>query len=285
MVPAMPRGWFKAIVVFFLACNRVVDGKYTGAEIRSKQEYSTAEGRCTKVEWRARPAVGNCVITLFSLFNGDLVFDSEAQHNRPAWSEIGIETFGGSANHSTNTSQFQTQLISEASPEVGKKQHIMEHMIDENANITNIFDHGFHTFGIEFCPSANQTATNCTTLVTYLLDRKVIRREAGGDLCHLVPPFDIYAANWVGLPQSTWACSSDEARPFLAEAVVEYIQVYDNDAVVQKYVFDNENDVITHWDRSDWGFGVFDGVYDPKNIDVVRGKAVLKLIKDTKVTN
>ena len=282
MVRVMPQGWSNVIVVILGIC--VVDCKYTGAEIRSKQEYPTAEGRCTKVEWRARPAVGNCVITLFSLFNGDLALDSETQH-RPAWSEIGIEIFGGSADSNPMRSQLQTQFISKVSPKARKKQHIVYHMVDENANITDIFDHDFHTFGIEFCPSPFRTATTCNTQVTYSLDRNVIRRETGVDVCHLIPPFDIYAAVWVAYPENTWACSPDEKRPFFAETVVEHIKVYENDAVVQKYVFDNENDVTSYWDSSDWGFGYFDGVYDPRNIDFVDRTAVLKLIKEIKDTN
>lgn len=120
---------------------------YRTGEAVSKQMYFE-EGDRMKVEWRAKPARGNCVITLMSLFNSDLLFDTSVpESQRPRWSEIAIETFGGRSGKLFQT-QYITQEDENASPTERGKQHVTNHV--NGGDIPDIFDGKFHTFGIEF---------------------------------------------------------------------------------------------------------------------------------------
>lgn len=196
-----------------VARKALISGRYRAGEIVSKQTWFQP-GQRLRVEWVAKPAVGNCVISLFSIFNADLLFDySIPESQRPAWSEIAIETFGGSASR-THRKQFQTQYISQNDPNAPPTQRGMQHYVNHflgDGNIVNIFDGQFHTFEIEF--QAAGGSYNVDAEIIYRLDGFEIRRVLGGDANFLEPPLDIYAGVWASSTQNDWACTADQTNP------------------------------------------------------------------------
>lgn len=238
-----------------------VAGYYHGGEIHTKESFYE-QGVCTKVQWRARPAVGNCVISLMSIFNADQVFGGGSP---PAWSEVGFEVFGGSADNNEKT--YQTQYITETSPGQNKKQHYIEHY-------TDVFDGKFHTFEINFCP-ANSGGTG--GWVRWKIDGKKIRTESGGDVNLLQPNLDIYAAVWMRNWGNSWACTGDDSQPKQTAMPIDWIKV--TGGSTKTWNFNSNNELNNDWQKSDWGFSGFDGVYVPGNAYVTShdGRAVLKL--------
>ncbi|RZA18544.1 MAG: glycosyl hydrolase family protein [Proteobacteria bacterium] len=124
-----------------------------GSEMRTKNSFGSM-GKPLKVSWQVKPARGNCVITLLSLFNGDRIFST----NKGSWSEITFEIFGG-ANGSS--SDFQTQYITRGSPDdratTRGKDHSRHHT--RGADLANIFDDRFHLFQIEWTPSSGESSS------------------------------------------------------------------------------------------------------------------------------
>lgn len=250
------------LLLFAFVPSTVAD--WDGAEIRSKNGYS-AGGDCVKAKWRAKPAQGNCVITLFSLFNGDF-------HGSNVWSEVGIETFGGSAT--SNSKDFQTNYISQASRNADTKQHVSNH-VNSQAQVNDIFNGGFHNFEIEFCPQRNGLHAKAV----YKLDGFTLRTVTGGDLNNLDPPLEVYTAVWISKTTSqykSWACTNSDSRPASAEAQVDYLQITHGQSTVT-YNFNSESEVINNFDRSNWDFDAFDGQYDPDHVSVGSGRLKLKL--------
>ena len=246
-----------ALIIFAINCAATALAAYTGSEIRSKTEYFE-EGECLEVTWQAKPAQGNCVISLFSIYNGDRVFNNNA-----VWSEIGFETFGGSVGDD-GLKQYQTQYISATSGGSGssRKGHEQNHYDDE------IFNRQYHNFSIKFCPADNGSGAEAW----WKLDGKEVRYEQGGDLNNLKPPLDIYASTWISRSSSGWACTTNDARPDDAQTSVQYIRVSNGDG----WEFNSNND-LNDWDKSNWGFGHFDGVYSPGNIYITNGQLRLDL--------
>lgn len=232
---------------------------YTGAEIRSKNMYFEA-GKCTTVEWKAKPAHGNCVISLFSLFNADLVFGS----NPPVWSEITFEVFGGSVSNGAR--QFQTQYISQANTGSSQQQHLQYHK-DSDSGIPDIF-FGFQTFSIEFCPAKNGSGSKAT----WKINGSTIRTESGGDLDDLVPPLDIYAATWVADDGHNWACTSNDSRPDFAQIELTEVKVFESGKQTKYWPFDSTSELNSNWDKSSWSFGGFDGTFSPDNMEIYKGR-------------
>lgn len=184
----------------------LIQGRYRTGEVVSKQLWFQP-GQRLRVEWVARPAIGNCVISLFSIFNADLLFDyGTPEHLRPAWSEIAFETFGGSVGRA-HRKQFQTQYISQDDPDAPPTQrgdqHVYEHYLNE---IPNIYDGNFHTFEVEFLPAAPGVDAE----IVYFVDGAEIRRVEGGDANYLEAPLDIYAGVWATGGDHPWACTPED---------------------------------------------------------------------------
>jgi hypothetical protein len=194
-----------------VARKALISGPYRSGEIVSQQMWFKP-GQRLKIEWEAQPAIGNCVISLFSIFNADLLFDfSVPESQRPAWSEIAIETFGGSAGR-TDQKQFQTQYITQNDPNAPPTQRGTEHLEfhflgDEDTS--DVFDGQFHKFEIEF--QAAGGSANVDAEIIYRLDGKEIRRVQGGDANLLEPPLDLYAGVWVTSSGNRWACTAEQA--------------------------------------------------------------------------
>lgn len=187
------------------ARHALIDGGYATGEIVSKTMFGTV-GKQLRVVWRAKPAEGDCVISLFSIFNSDLLFATNIPDSqKPPWTEIAIETFGGSAGNSQK--QFQTQYISQsnsnAPPTQRGQQHVVNHFTSQ-ADIPDIYDGKFHNFEIRWEPKDG----NKDSRIWYLLDGKTIRSVNGGDANLLVPPLDIYAGVWTANKNSGWACTA-----------------------------------------------------------------------------
>ncbi len=233
-----------------------------GSEMRTKNGFGSM-GKALKVSWQVKPARGNCVITLLSLFNGDRIFST----NNGSWSEITFEIFGGAKGSS---SDFQTQYITRGSPNdqatTRGKDHSRHHT--RGTDLANIFDDRSHNFQIEWTPSSNESSS-----LIFRLDGKEIRRESGGDLAKLEDNLDIYTSVWIskwpGEP-SAWGCSNDEvARPDAAFAVMESFKVEQLNGgswqTIESRSFDKADDIWSGFDHSDWGFESFAGKYCPQN--------------------
>jgi hypothetical protein len=233
-----------------------------GSEMRTKSGYG-AMGSALRISWQAKPARGNCVITLLSLFNGDRIFTTQSG----SWSEITFEIFGGAHD---STPDFQTQYITRGSPNdlatTRGKDHAVQHK--RGGSLANIFDDRFHLFQIEWMPSQDESAS-----LTFRVDGKEIRRESGGDLKKLEGNLDIYTSVWIskwpGEP-SAWGCSDDKTqRPDSSFAVVEnfLVEQFDGSAwrTLETRSFEKAADIWTGFDHSDWGFESFAGKYCPGN--------------------
>jgi hypothetical protein len=187
----------------------LISGRYRAGEIASKQMWFRP-GQRLRVEWEAIPAVGNCIISAFSIFNAKLLFNfSIPVLDRPAWSEIAIETFGGSAGR-IDREQFQTQYISQndtnAPPTQRGTMHTEDHFLGVDDKV-DIYDGHFHKFEIEF--QAAGGSENANAEIIYRLDSNEIRRVQGGAADLLEPPLDIYARVWASSSQNQWACTAD----------------------------------------------------------------------------
>lgn len=78
------------------------------------------------------------------------------------------------------------------------------------------------------------------------------------------------------------------ARPNFSQVVVKTIKVYEqqptesNNWNLQKtYQFRNNDDLHRDWNLSDWGFGGFDGAFDPSSVVVKDNLLYLELEKNT----
>lgn len=185
----------------------LIQGTYRTGEIVSKQLWFQP-GQRLRVEWLAAPAIGNCVISLFSIFNADLLFDpSRPEQHRPAWSEIAFETFGGAVGR-TDRKQFQTQYISQDDPDAPPTQrgdqHVENHFLSD---IPDIFDGNLHLFEVEFLPA--DVSRGIDAEIVYFLNGQELRRVQGGDANFLEPPLDIYAGVWSTYADNPWACTPD----------------------------------------------------------------------------
>jgi hypothetical protein len=192
----------------------LIQGLYRSGEAISKVMYFSP-GERLRVQWYAKPAIGNCVVSLFSIFNADLLFNYGVPENlRPRWSEIAIETFGGSANRTSK--QFQTQYITQEdpndSPTKRGKQHVVNHF---TPTVSNIYDDKFHLFEIDF----QAAAAGVNAQIKYKLDKREIRNVTGGDANFLETPLDLYAGVWVTTNTSTWGCTSNTTRPNRAKVL------------------------------------------------------------------
>jgi hypothetical protein len=263
--------------------NTLIQGLYRSGEVISKAMYFSP-GERLRVQWYVKPAIGNCVVSLFSIFNADLLFNYGVPENlRPRWSEIAIETFGGSANRTSK--QFQTQYITQEdpndSPTQRGKQHVVNHF---TPTVSNIYDDKFHLFEIDFQAAALPLIN---AQIKYKLDGKEIRNVTGGDANFLEPPLDLYAGVWVTTNTSTWGCTNNSSRPNRARVVVDYVKVdeYRNGVFQPRkyYTFrDGSNSLYNEWDISDWGFGGFDGAFDRSavRVNTVTNKLLLELLKN-----
>lgn len=191
--------------------NAPIGGGYTGGEIQSR-DLLCQPGRRTKVEWVAKPAVGNYVVSLFSLFNSEgLFFGDTPKRERPPWTEITFEMFGGAA-HCQDWRQFQTQYISRpdthslSNTERGITHE--ENYFQDDPHRIDIYDGQFHKFVIEFLPVAEKIDAE----ISFRLDGKLLRSVVGGDANFLQPSLNLHLGVWVADDQlntgvSNWACT------------------------------------------------------------------------------
>lgn len=238
-------------------------GPYYGAEMRTKNGYGMMD-KALRVTWRAKPAKGNCSITLLSLFNADRIFST----NQGAWSEITFEIFNGAAT-APYKGDFQTQFITRASPNAPATQRGKGHdkLHKRGGNVPNVWDGKFHDFQVEWMPSTSDNA-----YLAFFIDGKEIRREKGGDLKFLEGNLDIYSAAWmskkIGQPNS-WGCVDNSPRIASTALILDNFKVEQQNGktwgVLEERSFANAAD-IQAFDLSDWSFESFDGKYCPANV-------------------
>ena len=89
----------------------------------------------------------------------------------------------------------------------------------------------------------------------------------------MVPPLEIYSSVWITAANQGWACTTNHSRPSDAQVSLTYIRVSDGQA---SWEFSSDDD-LNDFDKSSWGFSIFDGVYSPDNVDVGSGQLYLKL--------
>lgn len=233
-----------------------------GAEVRTRASFGQ-QAVPLRVTWQAKPAAGNCAITLLSLFNGDRIFSTGQGH----WSEIGFEIYGGSSGQPLYDA-FQTQYITYENPTDPAtkrgRQHAVQHAV--GGKIPALWDDRFHEFQIEWRPARDSTAG-----LIYRIDGVVIREEKGGDLVRLEDQMKIYAGAWMGFYEGPWAwgCSDLTSRPSSARVQVDSFHVEEwregswNTRLRQQ--FDRPDEIDAVFERSNWGFESFAGSYCPAN--------------------
>lgn len=218
----------------------LISGRYKTGEIISKDMIvGENSNNRYRVEWIMQPAVGNCIVSLFSLFNADLLFDGNVPDSqKPPWSEIAIETFGGSATTThPEIKQFQTQYISARpgdSPTQRGTQHIGKHK-KADATVSDIYDGSLHEFVVEYLPYQEGSHDG---EIQYFLDGVLLREEIGGDVNLLVPPLDIYAGVWSTQGDNSWGCTPDESYFYDADTT-------DDDATDYDAVAPIDDDTVT----------------------------------------
>lgn len=228
-----------------------VDQPYNGAEIQTPGNQVLAEGNTYLFEWVGRPAPGATVVTLFSLYD-----------QSSPWSEITFETFGGGANGSSD--RFQTQYITQ-----GGNQHVQLH------STPNIFDGGFHTFGIVYRPSGNSTSAR----IEWYINGQKIREEEGGDADALDNTMRVHAAVWK-VRDGGWGSYGSTGLADRTTATVRQISrsVWGGGIWNQEMYWDFVDDrSLSPWLLSDWTFSHFDGDYIPENAIVANNTLQLVL--------
>jgi|GEM_PF-5606126 len=241
---------------------------YNGAEIQSPTTDYFKPLKSYRVTWRAKPARGNCTITLFSLFNSQELFGANSSQTK--WSEIAFETFGGSAA-SSSLKSYQTQYITATGlgPERGK-QHIKEHT--NQATGFNIFKKGWHNFTIEWY---NVEAKNA--YLVYKIDGQEVRRDYSKDIAKLSSKMNIHSGVWVSKLDHPWACTTTAARE-TSQAELRWIKI---DRKVGNRWKKEEKFVAPvlqrQWPASQWGFKAFDGQYTPDNIKASNIRLIMQL--------
>jgi hypothetical protein len=229
-----------------------------GSELRTHETFGSTD-RALRVTWLAKPAPGNCAITLLSLYNGDRIFTTQQGH----WSEIGFEIYGGSAGR-PNYNAFQTQYITYDKPtDAATKRgrgHAIQHTV--GGRVKNIWDGAFHEFQIEWLPGST---------LAYRLDGIEIRREVGGDLPRLETDLKAYSSAWMGFYSGNhaWGCSDDSARPEATGLLMDSFTIEELNQgqwiLRLDRHFTQKEEIDWSFDRSNWGFESFDGVYCPAN--------------------
>ncbi|RYZ73972.1 MAG: glycosyl hydrolase family protein [Proteobacteria bacterium] len=238
--------------------NAAVNGPWQGAELRSKREFGVS-GTPLRVTWRAKPAPGNCTITLLSLFNGDRIFTN----NQGRWSEIDFEIYGGSYNQPSKHA-FQTQYITyneltDAATQRGRG-HAVQHYI--GGPVADIWDGGFHDFQIEWLPSAGSDAR-----IVYRVDGQVIRSDVGGDIPRLENLLEANTGVWISKvnDKDSWGCTDTSDRPEQTVVTVDSFRIEEQRGeswtVIEDRPFNWDGDIDSGFDRSNWGFESFDGTY------------------------
>lgn len=218
------------------------DESYNGAEIQTPSNQVLNEGTSYLFEWVGRPAPGETAVTLFSLYD-----------QSSPWSEITFETFGGGADGSSDA--FQTQYITQ-----GGNQHVVYH------SSPNIFDGGFHTFGIVYRPSGNGESA----LIEWQIDGVTIRIAEGGDADELDNTMRVHAALWK-VHNSGWGSYGTTVLADRTEAAVKEIRrsVFNGETWEQGLYWDFTSDAsLSPWRLSNWSFSHFDGDYVPENAQV-----------------
>lgn len=228
-----------------------VDKAYNGAEIQTPDNQTMTSGETYLFEWVGRPAPGATVVTLFSLFD-----------QSSPWSEITFETFGGGANGSSE--RFQTQYISD-----GGNQHVKLH------SSPNIFDGGFHTFGIVYRPSGGGTSA----LIEWYIDGEKIREVNGGDANNLDNTMRVHAAVWkvrVGGWGSYGSTGLVDRVAAGVKQITRSVRSGNRWNKEEQWDFDN-NSSLAPWRLSEWTFSHFHGDYVPENAIVDNGTLQLVL--------
>lgn len=254
------------IIFFFFSSTAFA---FTGAEVHSPNFYFQ-KGQSYQITWRAKPTVGNCAISVFSLFNADDLYGPDGYD--VDWSEIAFETFGGSASLGDEKS-FQTQYITAEAPGPQRGMlHSVKHTTDQLG--INIFDGKKHNFTAIW----KYVNTPQAELI-YQIDGHTIRSVSGEEVPLLHARVNIYAGTWITAEDHPWACTSDET-PQSGEVALEYIDVeyemYPGWSL-KKRIF--PEDIKQNWIHSNWGFVGFDGVYTPENVVVQDGSLILQLKK------
>ncbi|HET9238041.1 MAG TPA: hypothetical protein VFO10_12355 [Oligoflexus sp.] len=245
-----------------------------GAEIRTRETFGQ-NLKTLRVTWLAKPAAGNCAITLFSLFNGDRIFSSGQGH----WSEIGFEIYGGSAAQPLYDA-FQTQYItyeSKSDPAAKRgRQHAIQHRVD--SAVPDIWDGGYHEFQVEWRPASDSSAQ-----LIFRLDGTIIRKETGGDLGRLEEQLKVHSGAWMGFYEGKWAwgCSDDSPRSESTRVELDSFRIeqLENGNWTTRLLrsFDRNEEIDWSFERSSWGFESFAGSYCPGNAFARSGRLVLEL--------
>lgn len=240
--------------VFFLIFSMSIQA-FTGAELHSS-EYFFEKGRSYTVTWRASPAAGNCTVAVFSMFNADDLYSPAGPET--FWSEIAIETFGGSAPYPDRKS-FQTQYITATTPGSKRgKLHGQKHYEQELG--VDIFDGNMHDFTVIWEHVNTPKAT-----LTYQLDGETIRSVSGGDVPLLHERVNVYAGTWITGEGHNWACTSEADRQS-GQTRLEYIEI--SEEIMPGWSMTKRltpEFMKANWVPSNWGFTGFDGVYVPEN--------------------
>lgn len=262
----------KSFLLAFLLTS--AHSSWFGAELRTRESFGQNQTPL-RVTWLAKPAVGNCAITLFSLFNGDRIFSTGQGH----WSEIGFEIYGGSAGQPLYNA-FQTQYITyenKSDPATKRgREHAVQHTIGDS--VADIWDEKYHEFQVEWRPAAGGAAQ-----LIFRLDGTIIREEKGGDLGRLEDQLEIYSGTWMGFYEGKWAwgCSDMTERPSSTRARVDSFRVeeWSNGRWNPKLIrlFDRADEIDTSFERSNWTFESFAGSYCPGNISLTAGVLQLEL--------
>ena len=240
---------------------------FTGAEVHSPN-FFFQQGQSYQVTWRAQPTIGNCAISVFSLFNADDLYGPDGYKTN--WSEIAFETFGGSALLSDEKS-FQTQYITALAPGPQRgKLHSERHTTDQLS--INIFDGKKHNFTVIW----KHVNTPQATLI-YQIDGHTIRTIEGEDVPLLHSRVNIYAGTWVTEEGHSWACTSNE-KPKAGEVALEFIDVeyelYPGWSLKKRIL---PEEIQQDWIHSNWGFVGFDGTYTPDNVMIKDRSLILEL--------
>ena len=229
-----------------------VNDSYNGAEIQTPDSLVLTEGSAYLFEWEARPAPGKTAITLFSFFD-----------QSSPWSEITFELFGGGSNGSS--AAFQTQYMTE-----GGNQHLEQH------SSPNVFDGGYHTFGIVYRPSGGGTSA----LIEWYVDGNLIRKVSGGDADQLDNTMRLHAAVWKVHNNGGWGSAGTTGLADRTAVSVRHISrsIRKNNSWDEETLWRfTNNSSLSPWTLSDWTFSGFDGRYTPENAKIVNGTLQLVL--------
>lgn len=251
-------------------------GPWNGAEVRSKASYGD-NGTTMRARWRAKPAKGNCNVTLFSLFNGDRLFNTHSGH----WSEIGFEIYGGSAEK-PSAAALQTQYVTYENagdaPTARGRQHAQQHSV--GGKLVNIWDGRFHIFDLIWKPG-----TPGKSYISYRIDGFEIRRASNPDILRIEKQLEAYAGVWITKKYSYFGCSGDADRLKASAIVIDDFRIDNWTSTGWKNVtrnrFDRSAELDSSFDRSNWSFETFDGAYCPANVNVM-GDSTLRLDINTK---